>query len=207
MVPRYADHYRRTDQRPHYAYLKKVLQILTYRSRDPQGNAPRWVLKCPQHLEQLPLLRDTFGDATFVVTHRDPVAVLQSTVTMLGYAQRMNRHRVESGALLEYWAERIERLLRACVRDRECLPEARSLDVPFHQFMADDTGTVEQIYRRAKLPRTDRARALQDAFVRAHPRGKNGRLRYDLAPFGADLPALRRRFGFYQERFDVQAEV
>ena len=47
-VPRWRDFYLSYDQRPHYAYLKKALQALQW-LRGPQ----RWVLKSPQHLEQL----------------------------------------------------------------------------------------------------------------------------------------------------------
>ena len=71
--PGWRDYYLAHDQRPHYAYLKTVLKILQwYRPRE------RWVLKSPQHLEQLGPLVETFPDATFVVTHRDPVSVVQS---------------------------------------------------------------------------------------------------------------------------------
>ena len=34
----------------------------------------RWVLKSPQHLEQQAALIEIFPDATFVQTHRDPLA-------------------------------------------------------------------------------------------------------------------------------------
>ena len=61
-VPQWRDHYLATDQTPHYAYLKKVLQILQwYRPRE------RWVLKSPQHLEQIGPLLTTFPDATIVI--------------------------------------------------------------------------------------------------------------------------------------------
>ena len=61
--------------------MKNVLRTLTAWLRGPE----RWVLKCPQHLEQLPVLQQVFPDATVVITHRDPVAVIQSAVTMLAY--------------------------------------------------------------------------------------------------------------------------
>ena len=49
---------------------------------------------------------------------------------------------------------------------------------------------------------------LQTAFLRAHPRGKDGRVRYDLrGQFGADPAELRQRFAFYVERFGVRVEV
>ena len=53
-----------------------------------------------------------------------------------------------------YWADRIEQMLRACVRDRELLPAAHSIDVRFHEFNADDLGTVQRIYDLAGQPLT-----------------------------------------------------
>ena len=38
----------------------------------------RWVLKSPQHMEQLPVLLKTFLFKSVVLTHRDPVAVVAS---------------------------------------------------------------------------------------------------------------------------------
>lgn len=203
-VPRYRDHYLATDQRPHYAYLAKVLRILQH--RDGGARKP-WVLKCPQHLEQLPALMETFPDATVVFTHRDPVAVIQSTTTMLGYAQRMGRDALDMPGLLAYWADRVEHLLRSGVRDRPLATEAHSYDLLFHEFMDDTDGKLDLIYAKYGIPRTDRSQAEQADFLRAHPRGRDGRVRYDLeGQFGVKPTALRERYAFYFERFGVRAE-
>ncbi len=202
--PRWRDHYYSQDQTPHYEYMRDVLKILQWLD----GRDRRWVLKCPQHLEQLGVLRAVFPDATLAVTHRDPVAVIQSAVTMLAYGQRINRRRVETGALIEYWSDRIEHLLRACVRDRALWPETASIDVPFTEFMADDVAMVRRIYERADFEMTPTARGEIGAFMQAHPRGKEGRVIYDLAgDFGVEPTALRERFSFYFERFPVRSEV
>ena len=201
-VPRWRDYYLGLDQTTHYAYMKKVLKVLTF-LRGPN----RWVLKSPQHLEQIPALLATFPDATFAITHRDPVSVIQSAATMLAYGDRMRRPAVEPEALAAYWVERVDQLLRACVRDRELLPAERSIDVVFHEFMADDVGMVEHIYERARLPMTTAARARLDAFMVENPRGKHGRLAYDLqGDFGLDPAAVRARFGYYFDRFPVAVE-
>jgi len=201
-VPRWRDYYLSHDQRPHYAYLKRVLKALQW-LRGPN----RWVLKSPQHLEQLVPLYQTFPDATIVLTHRDPVDVVQSAITMLAYGARLRRTRVDTADIAEYWVDRIERLLRACVRDRDRLPAARSLDVLFHEFMADDVAMVERIYRLAGLPMTAKARARVDRIMQANPRGKYGRVAYDLCgDFGINPAALRNRFEFYLQRFNVGVE-
>ena len=201
--PNWRDHYYNEDQTPHYEYMKTVLKILQWR-RGPD----RWVLKCPQHLEQLPVLRKVFPDATVAITHRDPVAVIQSAITMQGYGQRMNRKQVDLPGLLAYWSDRVEHLLRACVRDRECLDEANSIDVPFREFMADDIAMVERIYARAGLDLTESTRAELQGFMAAHPRGAEGRMTYDLeGDFGIGAEALRERFRFYFERFPFAGQA
>jgi hypothetical protein len=204
MSPRWRDHYLRTDQTPHYEYLKRVLQLLQWQRREP---GKRWVLKCPQHLEQLPVLLKVFPDATVVFTHRDPVAVIQSTITMQAYTQRMQRPQVEMAWLRDYWVARIEHLLRACTRDREVARAGRSVDCPFHVFMRDPWKILEEVYTKAQLPLTSQARATLEHYLAAHPRGKAGQVLYELKrDFALDPHELRQRFRFYFDRFDVQAE-
>ena len=201
-VPDWRDFYFTLDQHAHYAYLKKALQVLTY-LRGPN----QWVLKSPQHLEQIPALLATFPDATFAITHRDPVSVIQSAITMLAYGDRVRRTSIEPEALAEYWIDRVDRLLRACVRDRDLLPADRSVDVLFHEFMADDVAMVERIYERNDRHMTPGARADLDAFVADNPRAKHGRIAYDVrGHFGLDPDAVRARFDYYFERFSVAVE-
>lgn len=206
--PRWRDHYYASDQTPHYEYMKTVLKILTWQDGDRTGDNTRWVLKCPQHLEQLPVLRAVFPDATVAITHRDPVSVIQSAATMLAYGQRINRKQVDLAGLISYWSERVLHLLQACVRDREAIPPDQSIDVLFHEFMADDLAMVDKIYARAKLDMTAQSRAQLQRFVDGHARGRDGRVVYDLREdFGVDPALLRARFAFYFDRFPVQVEV
>ena len=183
---------------------KEALQLLQWQRR--QGGK-RWVLKCPQHLEQLPVLLKVFPDATVVFTHRDPVAVIQSTITMQAYTQRMQRPRVEITWLRDYWVARIEGLLRACVRDRELARATRSVDCPFHVFMRDPWKILEEVYAKAALPLTGVARSSLEHYLASHPRGKTGQVLYDLRrDFALEPQQLRERFRFYFDRFDVSPE-
>lgn len=204
--PRWRDNYYASDQTPHYQYMKTVLKILTWQDGD-DGSNTRWVLKCPQHLEQLPVLRQVFPDATIAITHRDPVSVIQSAATMIAYGQRMSRHTIDLNSILEYWSERVLHLLKACTRDRNDIPADRSIEVPFHDFMQDDLGMVEKIYAKAGLEMTMEARKELQQFIAEHPRGKHGRIVYNLEQdFGVTPQALRQRFDFYFQQFPVQAE-
>lgn len=201
-MPTWRDHYLGHDQRPSYAYLKRVLQVLQF-----ERGGDRWVLKSPQHLEQFPALLDTFPDAAFVVTHRDPVSVTASMTTMLAYAARMAKEHVDVSGLSRYWSGRLEGMLRRCVDERDVLPLDRSIDVRFDDFMADDVAMAARVYEVAGQPFTSEARTAMAAFMVGHPRGRHGPVRYDLRQLGLDGAERRRALAFYAERFGLREEA
>jgi hypothetical protein len=200
-IPTWRDHYLNRDQRPSYAYLKRILQALQW-----LRGGSRWVLKSPQHLEQFPALHDTFPDATFVVTHRYPVSVTASMVTMLAYSARLGHDIVDIEWIGTYWAERLQGMLRACVQFRDVLPADRTLDMHFDTFMSDDVAMVRRIYDLADQPFTEAAATAMSGFMEANPRGRHGGVRYDLAQFGIDRDELRDSLAFYVDRFEVAEE-
>lgn len=201
-VPDWRDYYLNLDQRQHYAYLRKVLQALTF-LRGPRT----WILKSPQHCEQLGPLMATFPDATVAFTHRDPVAVIQSAITMMAYSDRLRRTSIDPGWLVDYWTDRVHRLLSACVRDRGLVPEERSIDVSFHQLNGNEMPLLEELYRRGDTELPAKVCDRFQKYLDGNPRGKHGRVRYDLQRhFGVSADELRDRFDFYFDRFDVRAE-
>jgi hypothetical protein len=200
-MPLWRDDYLAHDQRPHYGYLAQVLKALQW-----LRGGTRWVLKSPQHLEQFGPLVDTFPDATFVVTHRDPVSVTASMVTMLAYSARLTRDRVDVEGIGHYWADRLERMLRRCAEDHALLPPDQTIDVHFDAFMDDDVAMVERVYEAAGQEFDQRARSAMAAFMREHPRGRFGAVEYDLVAFGLDPAERRRALRFYTERFGVTVE-
>ena len=133
---------------------------------------------------------------------------MQSTITMLTYGARTTYRNPEPHWYRDYWSDRIRRLLEASMRDRHLLPAERTLDVVFHEYMADVMGTVEQVYETAGIELTDRARAEIGTYVADHPRGKQGRVVYDLRrDFSVTPEELRAPFGSYLDRFPVRIEV
>jgi hypothetical protein len=203
-VPSWRDHAETLDHRTHYRFLRTQLQVMSY-LRGPN----RWVLKCPQHLERLGPLMAAFPDATVAFTLRDPVAVLQSAITMLAHGDRNRRHEVDADGLAAYWVDRIERLLRAAVRDAHLIPGAQRIDVEFREFMADDLAMGLRIIEQAGLEVTDTARSQLAAYAASNPRGKQGRIVYDLrGDFGLEPADLYDRYAFYLDAFpQIRREV
>jgi hypothetical protein len=196
LVPRWAAYYRAHDQTSSYRYLYTSLQAMQH-----LRGGERWLLKSPQHLEQLPVLRDVFPDATVVVTHREPAAVIVSMATMVAYTSRMHASPVDPARVGRYWADRIHAMLSACVRDRDVLLADRSIDVRFDDFMRDDLATAAQVYEIAGQPMTDGSRGAMATYLADHERGRLGRIEYRAADVGLDLDELRERFTFYADRF------
>jgi hypothetical protein len=201
LMPSWRDHYTASDQTPSYRYLARVLQALTW-----LRGGDRWVLKSPQHLEQLGPLSTVFPDATFVVTHRDPVAVTASTATMITYAARMRVAEPDPLAYGDYWSARVEDLLLGGLRDRDLLPPDQVVDVVLDDLVAHDMGVVERIYDAAGQPLDDRARAAMAAFAEAHPRGRHGTVEQDLAVLGIDAGERRSALAAYTTRFGLRDE-
>jgi hypothetical protein len=201
--PQWRDYYLAHDQTPHYQYMRTALQVLQW--LQPRE---RWVLKCPQHLEQLGPLLATFPDATVVVTHRDPVSVVQSAATMVTYGARMHYRHTRPDYYIGYWTDRVRMLLEASLRDRHLIPGTQVIDVLFHEFMADDLAMIQRIYEVAGLAMTDESHRQIGAYRDTHPRGREGQVAYDLrGDFDVTPDDLRRNFGFYLDRFPVRLEV
>ena len=128
--------------------------------------------------------------------------------TMIAYGHRILRTEVDPKAVLDYWTDRIESLLHACVRDRHVWGPKQSMDVMFHEFTANDMAKVEKIYDLNGLEITPKARQEMGDFITSHPRGKYGRVRYHLEEHFQTRPEeIRERFQFYYDAFPVKQEV
>ncbi|GAB3896544.1 hypothetical protein GCM10029964_078040 [Kibdelosporangium lantanae] len=162
----------------------------------------------PSYCEQLPVLMDTFPDATVVMLHRDPVATIQSLATRFAYARRLRDRRVDPDAILTACVQRVEHMLRARMRDEHRVPTARRVEILFHDFMADQSAALHQVYAAAGLDLTDEQQKRTAAFRTDHARYRHGRIVYDLREdFGVDPEEIRDRFAFYYDQYPVRVEV
>ncbi|BBX04824.1 sulfotransferase family protein [Mycolicibacterium moriokaense] len=195
-VPRWRDYYLAHDQTPHYEHLATQLKALQF-----LRGGRRWLLKSPQHLEQLPVLNAVFPGVVVVFTHRDPVPVALSMLAMITYSARMHRYPVPVQEIAATWIDRLELMLNALVRDRATLPPERSIDIRFDDFMADEMGVAASIYDLAGEPLTGEARSAIESYLAGHQRGRLGRVATSAEMFGLDEDDVRARFEPYRQRF------
>jgi hypothetical protein len=202
-VPHFRDYYLSHDQSPHYRYMREVLQIVAHQFPGDQ----RWMLKSNQHGEQLGPLLTAYPDATVVMIHRDPVATLQSLLTMRGLAFKASRKSPDIDTHVDYWLCRIERMLRSYLRDRHLVPPDQLVEVKFADVIADDIGVASSVLERAGLPADEQSIAGMQAYMTDHRRGRGGKVVYDLeGDFGLDADELGERFRFYTDAFGIRPE-
>ena len=78
-VPGYARWLAATGSRNAYAHHRRAMQHFTWQRLQRASNELRtWLLKMPLHLMELETLVETYPDALFIQTHRDPVQVMGS---------------------------------------------------------------------------------------------------------------------------------
>jgi hypothetical protein len=195
-VPRWRDYYQAHDQTPHYEYLGTQLKAMQF-----LRGGRRWLLKSPQHLEQVRVLDGVFPDSIVVFTHRDPVPVALSMIAMIIYSARMHRSPVPVEGIAAYWIDRLDQMLSALVRDRDAIGPDRSIDIRFDDFMTDELGVGERVYALAGEPFTEEARAAITGYLAGHQRGRLGNIETSYEMFGLDEDSLRARFAPYVERF------
>ncbi len=195
-VPRWRGYYQTHDQTPHYEYLGRQLKAMQF-----LRGGRRWLLKSPQHLEQVPVLDRVFPGSIVVFTHRDPVPVALSMLAMITYSARMHRSPVPVAEIAASWIDRLERMLGTLVRDRDVIGPDRSIDVRFDDFMADELGVAERVYGLAGEEFTQDARTAVADYLESHRRGRHGNVETTCEMFGLTEQELRARFAPYVERF------
>ena len=194
------------DLKPMYAYQKRLMQMLSWRSAD--NGRKRWVLKAPAHMWALEAIREVFPDAGFAWCHRHPAPVTASINSMnrlvMGIFAGDCSHidsREMGRAVMDWYAMSLERGLES----RAGMSDALFEDCSQAGISSEPMQVVEGIYRRFGFELADDSRAAVRRYVDANPKGKHGKHEYDLASYGLTDADVRERFKFYLEdgRFPI----
>lgn len=198
-IPSYVEWFNhQADLVPTFAYVKRVLKLLQWRC--PPS---RWVLKNPTYILFPEALDRVFPDAKYCMTHRDVAAVLPSVSDLYFERHGAGTDAPDKRYLGELSVEWTELGMQRMIDFREAGNEDRFFDIYFAPFQKDPFPVLEKLYAFMGETFTPEARAAMEAWRRDTPRDKHGGHDYDAADFGLDPSALRERFRFYSERYQV----
>ena len=172
-----------------YATTARVLHLLQWHC------PPRlWHLKTPVHMFALDALIESYPDAKFLWSHRDPAAVLGSVCSIMHYIRSWSSDRddaVELGAeQLDRWVEGVSRAMdfRARVGDD------RFADVAFADLQRDPLDALARAYGQIGLEFSDASEDAVRGWAGGHEPGAHGRHTYELSDFGLDAGPGARAF-------------
>ncbi|MBV9841028.1 MAG: sulfotransferase [Sphingomonadaceae bacterium] len=203
ILPGYAQWYAQADHAAGYRFFRKILQTLQWM----RGGGRRFLLKAPQHMEQLVHLLAAFPDAVVVETLRDPLTAAASLANLCCYGQRLRTDHPDPLATGAASEAIIGRLVEAYVRDRDLpAPEARFVSVPFAALMNAPLAEAEKVLTGAGLDVPEKTRRSMQAYVAANADKDREPVDYAPADFGIDVGRLRARLQDYYRRFGVNPD-
>jgi hypothetical protein len=142
-----------------------------------------------------------------VQTHRDPLQVLASLVSLISKLRGLGSDAVDPVEIGADWATRLAEGLELASQARERHGGGRRfLDVRFQDLVGREIEQVRRIYAHFEMALSPEAEQRMRRFLAENPRDKHGTHRYSLDFAGLDEARLRSRFADYQRRFEVASE-
>jgi hypothetical protein len=204
VVPSYAAWYNACDRVPAFEFHKQMLQNLQWRCP-----GDRWVLKSPSHMSQLDALLAVYPDARIIFTHRDPIKILPSVVSILYSTAFVRSDAVDASAMANWFTGETCKALvdgMTALRESGKLPAAQCFDLRYSDLMKDPIAALATAYDHFGIDYPESARQAQRDYIANKPRGRHGSHRYDFSDTGLDLATERARFADYYARYRVAIE-
>jgi hypothetical protein len=204
-VPSYAAGIAQLDMLPAYQIHKQILQILQFKVK-----RERWLLKAPAHMNWLSTLFQVYPDARIIQTHRDPLQIMGSSVSLISAILWMRTKAVDpEGVKLAFGPAYYEPQLYNVMRQRDEgeVPAEQFFDVRFQDMMETPFETIRSVYDYFGWDCTQEAESLMRSYLDHKPRGKFGKHFYSFHDLGLDVATERARYREYQARFNVPSEV
>jgi hypothetical protein len=160
-----------------------------------------WHLKTPVHMFALDALLETYPDARFLWSHRDPAKVLGSVCSLIHYTRSWSSDRDDAAALGPEMNERWWIAVERAMDFRARVGESRFADIAFASLQTDPIGALGASIERIGLEFSDASRAAVAQWADHHEPGSHGSHQYALTDFGIDAETVRATFAPYIEAF------
>ncbi len=199
-APRYLAWLMDCDMRETYTFHRRVLQLL-------QWHCPPvlWHLKTPVHMFALDALVESYPNAKFLWSHRDPAKVMGSLCSLIQYVRSWSSDRNDPEELgaeqVDSWVEAVRRAMDFRAR----MGHERFADVSFADLQTDPVHTLQTGYERLGLSFTQATSDSVEQWAKGHTPDSRGAHDYDLADYGLTPEGVRERFADYLAAYDATA--
>ncbi len=203
-LPSYSAWYEQVDMRPSYERHRDLLKLIS-----GSDTSRPWLLKYPVHMRFLDRFLDVYPDACIVQTHRDPLAVFPSYLSLITGFRSLAEKDIDAGEIarrqLELWARGAEHAIEV----RKQRDSAQFYDLHFSDFMSDPVEAVRKIHRHFGRELSEAGEERLGAWQRDHPQHKHGKHEYkrDAESAGVGPDEILESFGPYMDHFGMKPET
>ena len=204
-IPSFAEWLMSHDQTAAYQYMATLLKIVSWFRGDPTDKP--WLLKSPQHMQDLDALLHVFPGAKLICPHRDPVKVVGSTCSMAWNAIVRDSDSVTAEWVGQEWLAKTERMLQKNLQVRaQMSPPENQHDVLYADITADWQQAIQGIYDFLQRPLSNEALSGMEQWLGGNRQHKHGAHKYSLEHFGLNAEEVEKRLQFYRDRFSIPVE-
>jgi len=203
-VPSYSDWYQQADLLPTYKRHRNLVRLIG--SNDTERP---WLLKYPVHMRFLQDLLEVYPDACIVQTHRDPLAVFPSYVSLISGFRALQESDIDRAVIarrqLELWASGAEEAIDV----RRGRNPNQFYDLHFADFMADPIEAVRGIHEHFGRTLSVGGEQVLSDWHENNPQHKHGRHQYSSGAeeVGLSDREILDRFGEYMDYFGMTPET
>ena len=203
-IPEFGRWLAATGSQRAYAHHRRTMQNITWqhRQRQPEHQG-QWLFKMPFHLMELETLVETYPDALFIQTHREPTQFMGSWNS---FVERAHSLVYESQSRETFGAEQLafmSGMMERAVHFRETHPELehRWMDVNYVDLIEDPFGVVRRIYQHFGWTLEQAALDAMEEwqFQQAEKRRGEKRHRYALEDYGLTPETVNAAFKRYRD--------
>ena len=205
-APTFARYIEEHEQHFAYEYMVTLLKVISWFRNDPPGKP--WVLKTPQHMQDLDALIKVFPGARLIFPHRDPIKVVGSVCSTVWNSVVRDSKFIPPEEVGHTWLAKVERMLHKTMSVRgSSIPPEQQFDILYADISSDWESAMASVYQFLDMPMTEQARAGMADFLAGNAQHKHGLHKYDLADFGLDRDQVHERPAFYRERYTIPYEL
>lgn len=203
-IPGFARYLMEHEQDDAYRYMLKLLKLISWQRQDDPSKP--WVLKTPQHMQDLDALMRIFPGAKLVFSHRDPVKVVGSICSMTWNSMVRDTNKLDPHWIGQEWLAKVEHMLKKVETLRQhSIPAEQCLDVHYQDLSDDWLAVMQQIYDFIDTP-LEPALPSMSAWLTANAQHKHGVHRYQLSDFGLSSELVEQRLQFYRQSYSIPKE-
>lgn len=174
-------------------FLREMLKYLQWQQGGRKGP---WLLKNPGNTGEFLDLLEVFPNATFVISRRDLVSTMGSSMRMGTEILKNTFDPLDPKFVgqytIDFWAYEMKRYEQQ-LRDKG--PNVRLLEADYSDCVKDGVGVARELYTLAGLPWTREGEAAMRQWDIDNPRHKLGSYDYSLEDYGWSAAKIEEAFG------------